>query len=132
ARCHSAAVAALQRGCLWRAAGWENGSNFPRNIADTDMSASTLRRSVTFLQPPHFLTHVRFLMAVGRATRHQTCRHRCSYLGVEPPFGPTHRERRRPCLFFSGILGSPHNPKFLWVDDAEIVGDRITEVRPVP
>jgi hypothetical protein len=31
-----------------------------------------------------------------------------------------------------GILGSPHNPKFLWVDDAEIVGDRITEVRPVP
>jgi hypothetical protein len=30
------------------------------------------------------------------------------------------------------ILGSPHNPKFLWVDDAEIVGDRITEVCPVP
>ena len=30
------------------------------------------------------------------------------------------------------ILGSPHNPKFLWVDDAEIVGDRITEVRPAP
>src|SRR5277367_4628180 len=30
------------------------------------------------------------------------------------------------------IPGSPHNPKFLWVDDAEIVGDRITEVRPVP
>ena len=33
---------------------------------------------------------------------------------------------------FTCILGSPHNPKFLWVDDAEIVGDRITEVRPVP
>src|ERR1700685_3638199 len=32
----------------------------------------------------------------------------------------------------ASILGSPHNPKFLWVDDAEIVGDRITEVRPVP
>src|SRR5580704_359676 len=32
----------------------------------------------------------------------------------------------------NAILGSPHNPKFLWVDDAEIVGDRITEVRPVP
>jgi hypothetical protein len=32
----------------------------------------------------------------------------------------------------SNILGSPHNPKFLWVDDAKIVGDRITEVRPVP
>src|SRR5580698_134795 len=30
------------------------------------------------------------------------------------------------------LLGSPHNPKFLWVDDAEIVGNRITEVRPVP
>ena len=30
------------------------------------------------------------------------------------------------------ILGSPHNPKFLWADDAEIVGDRITEARPVP
>jgi hypothetical protein len=29
------------------------------------------------------------------------------------------------------ILGSPHNPKFLWVDDVEIVGDRITEARPV-
>ena len=28
-------------------------------------------------------------------------------------------------------LSSPHNPKFLWVDDAEIVGDRITEVRPI-
>src|SRR6202451_2922505 len=32
----------------------------------------------------------------------------------------------------ASILGSPHNPKFLWVNDAEIVGDRITEVRPVP
>ena len=30
-----------------------------------------------------------------------------------------------------GILGSPHNPKFLWVDDAEIVGDRIAEDCPV-
>src|SRR6202158_582682 len=30
------------------------------------------------------------------------------------------------------ILVSLHNPKLLWVDDAEIVGDRITEVRPVP
>ena len=29
------------------------------------------------------------------------------------------------------ILGSPNNPKFLWVDDAEIVGDRIAEVGPV-
>ena len=33
---------------------------------------------------------------------------------------------------WEAIPGSPHNPKFLWVDDAEIVGDRITEVRPVP
>src|ERR1700683_1077912 len=33
-----------------------------------------------------------------------------------------------PTIFLApafGILGSPHNPKFLWVDDAEIVGDRI-------
>jgi hypothetical protein len=30
------------------------------------------------------------------------------------------------------IPGSPHNPKFLWVDDAEIVRDRIAEVSPVP
>ena len=28
------------------------------------------------------------------------------------------------------ILGSPHNPKFLWVDDAEIVGDRIAKFWP--
>src|ERR1035437_1464833 len=27
---------------------------------------------------------------------------------------------------------SRHNPKILWIDDAEIVGDRITEVRPIP
>ena len=25
-----------------------------------------------------------------------------------------------------------HDPKILWVDDAEIVGDRITKVRPIP
>jgi hypothetical protein len=30
------------------------------------------------------------------------------------------------------IPGSPHNPKFPWVDDAKIVGNRIAEVRPVP
>ena len=30
------------------------------------------------------------------------------------------------------IPGSSHNPKILWVDDAEIVGDRIAEVRPIP
>src|SRR5208282_3338471 len=40
--------------------------------------------------------------------------------------------RRRATFRIAGIPGSPHNPKFLWVDDAEIVGDRITEVRPVP
>ena len=33
---------------------------------------------------------------------------------------------------FQNVPGSPHNPKFPWVDDAEIVGDRIAEVRPVP
>src|ERR1017187_8867071 len=30
------------------------------------------------------------------------------------------------------IPRSRHNPKILWIDDAEIVGDRITEVRPIP
>ena len=27
---------------------------------------------------------------------------------------------------------SRHDPKILWVDDAKIVGDRITEVCPIP
>jgi signal transduction histidine kinase len=48
-----------------------------------------------------------------------------------------HGDERRLMQAFLNVvgnatLGSPHNPKFLWVDDAEIVGDRITEVRPVP
>src|ERR1035437_9033838 len=30
------------------------------------------------------------------------------------------------------IPRSRHNPKILRIDDAEIVGDRITEVRPIP
>src|ERR1039457_3883121 len=30
------------------------------------------------------------------------------------------------------IPRSRHNPKILGVDDAEIVGDRITELRPIP
>jgi hypothetical protein len=30
------------------------------------------------------------------------------------------------------IPRSRHNPKILWVDDAEIVGDRIAEVGPIP
>ena len=30
------------------------------------------------------------------------------------------------------IPRSRHNPKILGIDDAEIVGDRITEVRPIP
>jgi hypothetical protein len=34
--------------------------------------------------------------------------------------------------FLSTIPRSRHNPKILGVDDAEIVGDRITEVRPIP
>src|ERR1035437_4258065 len=32
----------------------------------------------------------------------------------------------------SGIPRSRHDPKILGIDDAEIVGDRITEVRPIP
>jgi hypothetical protein len=34
--------------------------------------------------------------------------------------------------FFLHTPCSRHNPKILGVDDAEIVGDRITEVRPIP
>ena len=33
---------------------------------------------------------------------------------------------------FPAIPRSRHDPKIFWVDDAEIVGDRITKVRPVP
>ena len=36
----------------------------------------------------------------------------------------------RPTVF--DIPRSRHDPKILWVDDAEIVGDRITKVRPIP
>src|SRR5262245_55271435 len=41
------------------------------------------------------------------------------------------RRRAREIPRRSFIPGSPHNPKFPWVDDAEIVGDRIAEIRPV-
>ena len=30
------------------------------------------------------------------------------------------------------IPRSRHDPKIAWVDDAEIVGDQITEVGPIP
>ena len=33
---------------------------------------------------------------------------------------------------YLNIPRSRHNPKILGVDDAEIIGDRITEVRPIP
>ena len=33
---------------------------------------------------------------------------------------------------FLDIPRSRHDPKILWVDDAEVVGDRITEVGPIP
>ena len=32
----------------------------------------------------------------------------------------------------ANIPCSLHNPKFLWVDDTEIVGDSIAKVRPIP
>ena len=38
----------------------------------------------------------------------------------------------RNMLCFLCILGLRHNPKILWVDDAKVVGDRITEVRLIP
>src|SRR6266446_7035465 len=39
--------------------------------------------------------------------------------------------RVRICEGWYYIPRSSHNPKILWLDDAEIVGDRIAEVRPV-
>src|SRR4029077_17115000 len=63
----------------------------------------TLRQTVTIPQPSLCLTHVRFVTAVGWTTWTSHGRRLRCYLGVEPPFGPTHRERRRACLFFSGI-----------------------------
>ena len=39
---------------------------------------------------------------------------------------PSDRQKNRH------IPRSRHDPKILWVDDAEIVGDRITKVRPIP
>src|SRR5450759_4447321 len=39
---------------------------------------------------------------------------------------------RADLVFNDNIPRSRHNPKILGVDDAEIVGDRITEVRPIP
>ena len=38
----------------------------------------------------------------------------------------------RSSSFGHVIPRSRHDPKILWVDDAEIVGDRITKVRPIP
>ena len=36
------------------------------------------------------------------------------------------------CPIGDYVRRSRHDPKILWVDDAEIVGDRITEVGPIP
>src|SRR5271155_811766 len=66
------------------------------------------------------------LVATGSLPRIPMIPHISGYPLVRRPPKPV----TSPSL--SGIPGSPHNPKFLWVDDAEIVGDRITEVRPVP
>ena len=41
-------------------------------------------------------------------------------------------KRLIPATIALGIPRSRHDPKILWVDDAEIVGDQITKVRPIP
>ena len=52
--------------------------------------------------------------------------------------GGTHQPRLQFVVSLAAIGGgsgfiprSRHDPKILWVDDAEIVGDRITKVRPI-
>jgi hypothetical protein len=47
------------------------------------------------------------------------------------PVSAEHILGRIPLLDFI-IPRSRHDPKILWVDDAEIVGDRIAKVRPIP
>src|SRR5665811_1739030 len=47
-------------------------------------------------------------------------------------YGRLPRRRILFSTFFRCIPSSRHDPKILWVDDTEIVGDRIAEVRPVP
>jgi hypothetical protein len=54
---------------------------------------------------------------------------------MERKIGAIHRkmptpERQLPIT--ECIPRSRHDPKILWVDDAEIVGDRITKLRPIP
>ena len=42
---------------------------------------------------------------------------------------PVRARHQRPIFY---IPRSRHDPKILWVDNAEIVGDQITKVRPIP
>ena len=52
----------------------------------------------------------------------------------EPPFATAGRSVRHPANVnkIVTIPRSRHDPKILGVDDTEIVGDRITNVRPIP
>ena len=52
-----------------------------------------------------WLIHVRFLVAAGRAAKAQII-DTSALTWRERTFGPTRRERRRRCLFFSGICHS--------------------------
>ena len=60
-------------------------------------------------------------------------------ISIKPPAAAQSRDASQSSQSAQGrdqslycIPRSRHNPKILWVDDAEIVGDRITKVRPIP
>ena len=53
-------------------------------------------------------------------------------LKAKPLFGRPPKLDGRAMEWIYNIPRSRHNPKILGIDDAEIVGDRITEVHPIP
>ena len=72
--------------------------------------------------------------SAGRRSADQRWR-RSSVGSTVPPNAPENVGRSKIASWSQGflyILRSRHNPKILGVDDTEIVGDRITEVRPIP
>jgi hypothetical protein len=51
---------------------------------------------------------------------------RMSVIGGKADIARTFAALQKFCLLLDDIPRSRHNPKILWIDDAEIVGDRIT------
>ena len=93
---------------------------FIRQLVANDQAPVEIVPAQTgFIDKNTFATHAEILRADGSRTRIKQ---------VEPGLG-------NPSAFKGsrqGIPRSRHDPKILWVDDAEIVGDRITKVRAIP